>query len=188
VTRRFAPWKRLTRRRTCRAAGPHPATSTRWPHPDGRWIASRAGHGRCACGRVPLSSLPRLSSPGLVRTLPNGPDGRWLVTGEDGDERLRVWEWATDPLRNGESGGLARPCRRGPAVSHGRGNEARPGVGRPATPNHADRYTIATRPLALLPRPTEAGPCLQPATAAGWARVERTLKPWGSVFLEARLH
>jgi WD40 repeat protein len=34
-----------------------------------------------------------------VRALAYGPDGRWLVTGGDGDDRLRVWDLATARVR-----------------------------------------------------------------------------------------
>jgi WD40 repeat protein len=44
----------------------------------------------------PCATLPH---PGIVRTLAYGPDGRWLVTGGDGDDRLRIWDVATARVR-----------------------------------------------------------------------------------------
>jgi WD40 repeat protein len=68
--------------------------------PDGRWIASGSWDGTvrlwdAATGEA-CATLPH---PGVVRTLAYGPDGEWLVTGGDGDDRLRIWDVATAQLR-----------------------------------------------------------------------------------------
>jgi WD40 repeat protein/serine/threonine protein kinase len=79
--------------------------------PDGRWIASggwdntvRSASGGWdntvrlwdAATGAPCATLPH---PGFVRTLAFGPDGRWLLTGSDGDVRLRIWDVATARVR-----------------------------------------------------------------------------------------
>jgi WD40 repeat protein/serine/threonine protein kinase len=79
--------------------------------PDGRWIASGGWDNtvRLASGGwdntvrlwdaatgEPCATLPH---PGTVRTLAFGPDGRWLLTGSDGDDRLRIWDVATARVR-----------------------------------------------------------------------------------------
>jgi WD40 repeat protein len=45
---------------------------------------------------APCATLPH---PGIVRCLTFGPDGRWLVTGSDGDDRLRIWDVTTARVR-----------------------------------------------------------------------------------------
>jgi WD40 repeat protein len=45
---------------------------------------------------APYATLPH---PGIVRTLAFGPDGRWLLTWSDGDDRLRIWDVATARVR-----------------------------------------------------------------------------------------
>jgi WD40 repeat protein len=77
--------------------------------PDGRWIASGGwdeklpGEGAHPSVRLwdaatgeQCATLPH---PGIVRCLALGPDGTWLVTGGDGDDRLRIWDVATARVR-----------------------------------------------------------------------------------------
>jgi WD40 repeat protein len=70
--------------------------------PDGRWIASGSWEPDntvqlwdAATGE-PCKTLPH---PGTVRTLAFGHDGRWLLSGVDGDDRLRIWDLATARVR-----------------------------------------------------------------------------------------
>jgi WD40 repeat protein len=68
--------------------------------PDGRWIASGSWDHTVqlwvAATGEPCATMPH---PGIVRTMAFGPDGEWMVTANDADDRLRIWDVATARVR-----------------------------------------------------------------------------------------
>jgi WD40 repeat protein/serine/threonine protein kinase len=67
--------------------------------PDGRRIASGSWDKTVRFWDARTGELlARLKHPGIVRALAFGPDGTWLVSGCDGEERLWLWDVASGRL------------------------------------------------------------------------------------------
>jgi WD40 repeat protein len=68
--------------------------------PDGRWIASGSwDHFVRLWDAATGEPCAKLLHPGPVRVLAFGPDGGSLVTGNDGDDRLWIWDVATARIK-----------------------------------------------------------------------------------------
>ena len=68
--------------------------------PDGTWLATAGGTGRCGSGtRPPASSAPPSpATPARCTAVAIAPDGTWLATA-GGDGTVRIWDPATGQQR-----------------------------------------------------------------------------------------